>query len=112
MMKIKEIRWIYLYPHLEILHKLIDERCHRSAAKIVLIKEFINLFLLSGWLLADCTPLTLFLNLICLAVSYCCQPGTEAHGNSTSEEFCKTSNNDKAGRSNAMKGSVGWIFGS
>src|SRR5215469_17390297 len=98
----EEIRWTYLYPHLEILYKLINERCHCSASKIVLVKEFINFFLSSGWLLADCTPLALFHNLILLAVCNCCKPSTEAHGNGSSEEFCKTSNNDKAGRSNTV----------
>ena len=97
-------RGSYLYPVVEVLHKLIHERRYRSAANIVLVKEFINLFLLSGWFLADCTPLTLFFNLVCLAVSYCCKPGTKTHGNGTSEELRKTSNNDKAGRSNAVNG--------
>jgi len=47
--------------------------------------------------------------LVLLSISYGCQVRTKAHRNGTSEEFRKTSDNDEAGRPNAVNESVSWM---
>jgi len=67
---------------------VVRERHQRRAGDIVLVENFVDLFLSGGRLGADGALFPLLVDLELLFVRDGGQPGAEAHGYGAGEEFC------------------------